>query len=134
MYKQLVFSCSDLRGKKEVESELLHQFLSIVSNFALKWYKRKRMMIHLKKYVAYSNNWYFLAQIFEDKKIDNEFVVCMKRQTMTNPFFCMGSRFVVWVFFLRRLMVQVNNFQRVPFLYHGIKDFERIFSYVESVK
>ena len=120
--------------KKEVESELLYQFLSIVSNFALKWYKRKRMMIHLKKYVAYSNNWYFLAQIFEDKKIDNEFVVCMKRQTMTNPFFCMGSRFVVWVFFLRRLMVQVNNLQRVPFLYHGIKDFERIFSYVESVK
>ena len=102
--------------KKEDESELLYQFLSIVSNFALKWYKRKRMMIHLKKYVAYSNNWYFLAQIFEEKKIDNEFVVCMKRQTMTNPFFCMGSRFVVWVFFLRRLMmVQVDNFQRVLF-------------------
>ena len=102
--------------KKMLESELLHPFLSIVSNFALKWYKRKRMMIHLKKYVAYSNNWYFLAQIFEDKKIDNEFVVCMKRQTMTNPFFCMGSRFVVWVFFLRRLMmVQVDNFQRVLF-------------------
>ena len=54
--------------KKMVESELLYQFLSIVSNFALKWYKRKRMMIHLKKYVAYSNNWYFLAQIFEEKK------------------------------------------------------------------
>ena len=97
--------------------------------------EKKRMMIHLKKYVAYSNNWYFLAQIFEDKKIDNEFVVCMKRQTMTNPFFCMGSRFVVWVFFLRRLMmVQVDNFQRVLFLYHFVEDFEQRFSCVEFVK
>ena len=94
MYKQLVFSCSDLRRKKkEVESELLYQFLSIVSNFALKWYKRKRMMIHLKKYVAYSNNWYFLAQIFEDKKIDNEFVVCYETSNHDEPLFLHGVTF-----------------------------------------
>ena len=63
-----IFLLRFTKKKKMVESELLYQFLSIVSNFALKWYKRKRMMIHLKKYVAYSNNWYFLAQIFEEKK------------------------------------------------------------------
>ena len=31
-------------------------------------------------------------------------------------------------------MVQVNNFQRVPFSYYFIKDFERKLSYVEAVK
>ena len=51
------------------------------------------------------------------------------------PFFAWGhvslfgfSFWGVWWY------IQVNNFQRVPFLYHFIKDFEWKFSYVESVK